>query len=185
MTKRKHRGASIDVVHRTLHAVCPAVGALRPPIDGGMHHCPARCRSGSGDGSHRMPKMPPDHEVACIVAGGAVGGEPRRRPRYSDRFQIPPSTRTTNMTHQSTRRFAAIASLALITAPLLAASPASAHAANPPAIPGDVDLRQLTVNYHDLDLTTARGRARLEQRIDQAAATPPPGRSRLRASVLC
>ncbi len=75
------------------------------------------------------------------------------------------------MTHQSTRRFAAIAGLALITAPLLAASPASAHAANPPAIPGDVDLRQLTVDYHDLDLTTARGRARLEQRINQAAAT--------------
>jgi UrcA family protein len=80
------------------------------------------------------------------------------------------------MTHRFTRRLAAGAGLALIIAPLLAASPASAHAAgaqsfSAPSAAADTDLRQLTVYYHDLDLTTPRGRAQLEQRINQAAAT--------------
>ena len=76
----------------------------------------------------------------------------------------------TKILSRRSQPFFAIAGLALVIAPLVAAAPAQAHAATAPDNAEGTDLRQLTVDYHDLDLTTARGRRQLEMRIDHAAA---------------
>ncbi|WP_353229954.1 UrcA family protein [Novosphingobium sp.] len=86
------------------------------------------------------------------------------------------------MSHPNAWRRAMYAGLALIPACALASAPAHAaptHASStlaaqvqaaPDAGNADTDLRKLTVRYPDLDLTTARDRARLETRITRAAA---------------
>ena len=50
--------------------------------------------------------------------------------------------------------------------PALAFTAAPARAADQP-----YELQQMAVSYHDLDLATAKGRARLEKRLNRAAAT--------------
>lgn len=68
------------------------------------------------------------------------------------------------MQHAFAWRRAMFASLALV--PALALTTAPARAAD-----DDVDLRQIAIHYHDLDLTSAKGRAHLETRLHHAAAT--------------
>jgi UrcA family protein len=88
------------------------------------------------------------------------------------------------MLHAS-RAFAQ-AGLALV--PALALSIQPAHAATAPN--ADTEVRQMAVGYGDLDLTTARGRHRLEMRLERSAAMvcgidpgqyPLPGQQAMRA----
>jgi UrcA family protein len=58
-----------------------------------------------------------------------------------------------------------LAGLALIPALALTATPVLAQDAN-----SDIVVNTLAVHYHDLDLGTAQGRARLEHRLQRAAA---------------
>ena len=67
------------------------------------------------------------------------------------------------MQHAIAWRRAMFASLALV--PALALSAAPARAAD-----SDAEVHQMAVPYHDLDLATAKGRARLQARLDRAAA---------------
>lgn len=57
------------------------------------------------------------------------------------------------------------AGLALIPALTLSAAPALAQSAD-----AEADVPRLTVGYGDLDLSTAKGRARLDLRLKRAAA---------------
>jgi UrcA family protein len=63
------------------------------------------------------------------------------------------------MQHAFAWRATALAALALSTTPALAQSAAS-----------DAEQHSMAVHYHDLDLATAKGRARLEMRLERAAA---------------
>ncbi len=69
------------------------------------------------------------------------------------------------MQHRFAWRSAMLAGLALIPALTLTATPALAHSSD-----SDVVVNSLAVHYHDLDLATAQGRARLEARLQSAAA---------------
>jgi UrcA family protein len=69
------------------------------------------------------------------------------------------------MQHAFAWRTAVLAGLALIPALTLTATPALAQSTN-----SDVVVTRLDVHYHDLDLATAKGRARLEARLRRASA---------------
>lgn len=69
------------------------------------------------------------------------------------------------MMHRSAWHPVMLAGLALIPALTLSAAPALAQSADEEA-----DVPRLAVGYGDLDLSTAKGRARLDLRLKRAAA---------------